>query len=231
MQAEEILAKARAEEELPADWIVFPLLRNKVLVGIIGWVFGIFIGLALLALVMPIVIPGNYQRGFAPALLTTLLLGAFLFIGLGSLWALITDVRRLMHADRHMMVLTPDDFVKQEAQKIIHVPCVNIRHVTARGTPPPDRTPPTENVVEQVSGVGENTASFFLGRRLAGAVSSRSGKNAQRKGRRTSTSLAFVDTRTERQVIVTNDNSFGDTFHIAAVLKQYAADAQQIFIR
>jgi len=231
MQAEEILAKARVKDELPQDWIVFPLLRDKVVLSIAGWVFGVFVGLALLALVVPIVIPGNYQRGFGPALLTTVILGIFLFIGLGSLWALITDVLRLTHAERHIMVLTPDDFVKQEADKIIHVPCVNIRHVTARGTPPPDRTPPTESVIEEVSGVGENTASLFLGRRLVGAMGSRSGKNTRRKSRRTPTSLAFIDTRTDREVIVTNDNTFGDPFHIAAVLKDYASTAQQIFSR
>jgi hypothetical protein len=231
MQAEEILARARTGAELPESWIVFPLLRNKVMLGIVGWVFGIFVGLGLLALVGFVVIPGNYQSGFGAALFTTILLGIFLFIGLGSLWALITDVRRLMHADRHIMVLTPDDFVKQEEDKIAHVPCVNIRHVTARGTPPPDRTPPSGNVVEQVSGVGENMTGLFLGRRIASSIGSRSGGNSRRKGRRTSTSLAFVDTRTEREVIVTNDNSFGDTFYIAALLKQYAASAQQIFTR
>ena len=232
MQAEEILTKARTSTELPQGWIVFPLLRNKVLLGIAGWVFGIFIGMFLFALVAPIVIPNNYQRGFGAALFTTLLLGIFLFIGLGSLWSLMLDVRRLMHADRHIMVLTPDDFVKQEGNKIIHVPCVNIRHVTARGTPPPDRTPPTGSAVEQVSGVGENTASFFLGRRMVGALgTTRSGSNSRSRGRRTPTTLAFVDTRTEREVIVTNDNSFGDTFQIAALLKQYAANVQQAFIR
>ncbi|HEY5003339.1 MAG TPA: hypothetical protein VII61_09315, partial [Ktedonobacteraceae bacterium] len=173
----------------------------------------------------------NYQSGFGAALFTTLLLGIFLFIGLGSLWVLITDIWRLKHADRYTMVLTPDDFVKQEGDKIIHVPCVNIRHVTARGTPPPDRTPPTGSAVEQVSGVGENAASFLLGRRMVGALGSRSGGNSRRKGRRTPTTLACVDTRTDREVIIANDNSFGDTFYIAALLKEYAASAQQIFTK
>jgi hypothetical protein len=229
MQAEEILTKARTGDELSEGWIVFPLLRNKVILSMGGWIFGVFVGIFLFVLVVPIVIPSNYQHGFAAALFTTLLLGIFLFIGLGSLWSLITDIWRLAHADRYMMVLTPDDFVKQEGNHIIHVPCVNIRHVTARGTPPPDRTPPTGNTVEQVSSVGENTASFFLGRRMVNTLGSRTGGNSPRKGRRTPTSLAFVDTRTERQVIVTNDNSFGDTFHIAALLKEYAGSVQQIF--
>ena len=231
MQAEEILTKARTNDELPQGWIVFPLLRNKVMLGIAGWVFGIFIGLFLLIVVATIVIPGNYQHGVLPALFTTILLAIFAFIGLGSLWSLITDVLRLIHADKHIIVLTPDDFVKQENKKILHVPCVNIRHVTARGTPPPDRTPPTGSAVEQVSGMGENTASFFLGRRMVGVLSPRSGDNSRRRGRRTPTSLAFIDTRTDREVIVTNDNSFGDTFQIASLVKQYAASAQQIFIR
>ncbi|MBV9231742.1 MAG: hypothetical protein JOZ18_20705, partial [Chloroflexi bacterium] len=185
----------------------------------------------LLALVVPIVIPHNYQHGTGAIIFTTILLGIFLFIALGSLWALIMDIQRLMHADEHVMVLTPDDFVKQEGKKIMHVPCVNIRHVTARGTPPPDRTPPSGSTVEQVSSVGENAASFFLGRRVAGAFGSRSGGNSRRRSRRTPTSLAFIDTRTEREVIVTNDNAFGDTFHIAALIKEYAATAQQIFTR
>ncbi len=230
MQAEEILTKARTSTELPQGWIVFPLLRNKVLFGIVGWICGVFIGMFLFAVVATIVIPKNYQSGFAAALFTTLLLGVLLFIGLGSLWSLITDVRRLMHADRHILVLTPNDFVKQEGNKIIHVPCVNIRHVTARGTPPPDRTPPTGSAVEQVSGVGENAASFFLGRGMVSALGSRSRGSTRKRGRRTPTTLAFIDTRTDREVIVTNDNSFGDTFYIAALLKEYATNVQQAFI-
>ena len=45
---------------------------------------------------------------------------------------------------------------------------------------------------------------------------------------RTPTSLAFVDSRTERQVVVVDDKSHGDPFMIAALLKQYAASAQSI---
>jgi hypothetical protein len=225
MQAEEILTRARAGDELPQGWLIFPLLRNKVLLSMGGWLFGIVMGLFLFVLVVPIVIPSNYQRGFGTALITTILLGIFLFIGLGSLWSLITDIWRLKHADRYMMVLTPDDFVKQDGNKIIHVPCVNIRHVTARGIPPPDRTPPTGDVVEQVSGVGEGVASLFFGRRATSEPGSR------RKGRRTPTTLAFVDTRTDSEVIVANDKSFGDTFYIAALLKEYAGSAQQIFTK
>ncbi|HEV2662194.1 MAG TPA: hypothetical protein VGU68_16420 [Ktedonobacteraceae bacterium] len=226
MQAEEILRQAKSGDELPHGWIIFPLLRNKVILAIAGWVLGIVIGLGLFAMVASVVIPYNYQHGFPLALLATLLLGLFLFVGLGSLWALVMDARRLVRPDKYIMVLTPEDFVKQEGDKIIHVPCINIRHVTARGTPPPDRSVPSENPVRQVPTMGENVAGFFVGRGLAG---SRSGSRTRRRGQRTPTTLAFVDTRTDQEIIVANDNAFGDTFAIAALLKQYAADVQQIF--
>ena len=164
--------------------------------------------------------------GLVVSLLATLLLGVFLFVGLGSLWALVMDARRLARSDKYIMVLTPEDFVKQEGDKIIHVPCINIRHVTARGTPPPDRSAPNENQVRQVPTMGQNVAGFFVGH---GLVGSRSGSRSRRRGQRTPTTLAFVDTRTDQEVIVANDNAFGDTFTIAALLKQYSADVQQIF--
>lgn len=226
MQAEEILKQAQSGDELPHGWIIFPLLRNKVMLAMVGWASGILIGLGLFAMVATVVIPYNYQHGFALALLATVLLGLFLFVGVGSLWALVMDARRLASSDRYIIVLTPEDFVKQEGDRIIHVPCMNIRHVTARGTPPPDRTTSNENQVRQVSSLGENVMGFFVGHGLVGA---RSGSRPRRRGRRTPTTLAFVDTRTDQEVIVTNDSSFGDPFAIAALIKQYATNVQQVF--
>ena len=49
-----------------------------------------------------------------------------------------------------------------------------------------------------------------------------------RKRMRTPTTLAFVDSRTDDEVVIATDNSYGDTFQIAAYLKQYAAKAQEI---
>jgi hypothetical protein len=226
MQAEEILKQAQSGDELPHGWIIFPLLRNKVMLAIVGWAFGILMGLGLFALVATVVIPYNYQHGFSLALVATVLLGLFLFVGVGSLWAVVMDARRLARSDRYIMVLTPEDFVKQEGDRIIHVPCMNIRHVTARGTPPPDRTTSNENHVRQVSSLGENVMGFFIGHGLVGA---RSGSRPRRRGRRTPTTLAFVDTRTDQEVIVTNDSAFGDPFAIAALIKQYATNVQQVF--
>jgi hypothetical protein len=226
MTAEEILERASVgSDDLPEGWTVFPLLRSKVIIGLFGWVFGIIIGLGLFALIVPIVIPTNYYRGIFAAVLTTLLLGVFLFVGLGSAWTLVTDIIRLKNASRHRLVITPDDFVKQEGNKIIHVPLINVRHVTARGLPPPERDPARVRDTESVPNASENTLGFILGR---GAASS--GMKWRRKRMRAPTSLAFLDTRDDSQVIVVNDGMYGDPYTIGAVLKEYAASVQQFVL-
>src|SRR5437660_5095706 len=197
MEAEEILAQTKSDPELPHGWVVFPLLRSKVALGIIGWIFGTILGFGLFALIANIVIPFNYQRGWFPATFSTVLLGILLFIGLGSIYLVIVDIRRLSQAQKHIIVITPDHFVKQEGNKIVQVPLEHVRHVTARGLPPPDRTPPPEQErgIRGVPGMGEGMVGFLFGRGL-----SSSGTRWRRKRMRTPTSLAFIDTRTDSEV-------------------------------
>jgi hypothetical protein len=225
MEAEEILVQARANTEARNDWIVLPLLRNKVIVGMVGWAFGMLVGFGLLAFIAPIVIPNNYEHGIVAALFTTFLLGIFLFIGIGSAWSLIVDAGRLRNADKYLIVITPEDFVKQEKQKVTHVPLTCVRHVTARGVPPPERSTSRGNTVRDIPGVGENVTSFFLGRGLVP-----SGQRWLRRRRRTPTSLAFIDTRTDEEVIVVTDGAFGDPFMIAAQLKRYVASVHEFVL-
>jgi hypothetical protein len=219
MESAKILEQAKAGGEAPYGWIVLPLLRGKVIWGIIGWIFGIIMGLGLFVAVAFAVIPSNYESGILPAILSTALLGVLLFIGLGSVWSLLVDVRRLMHADQHVIVITPEDFVKQEGDKIVHVPLTYVRYVTARGQRPADRTARRENI----PGSKENMLGFLFGRGLVP-----SGESWRRKRMRTPTSLAFLDTRTDTEVTVTADSSFGDPFMIAALLKEYAGKVQNL---
>lgn len=107
MQAAEILAQARSGA-YPSNWTVFPILRKKLQWGIAGWAFGTIIGLGLFALVLPIVIPDNFQHGPILIIFTLLMLGMFLFIGLGSLWTLVVDIKRLLTSDKHIFVFTPE---------------------------------------------------------------------------------------------------------------------------
>jgi hypothetical protein len=222
MESSEILMQIKTGPETPENWIVFPLVRNSVLVSIAGWVLGIGVGLGLFIIMALSVIPHNYQYGILPAVFTTLLLGLFLFVGLGSIWALVADVLRLLQADKHLIIITPEAFVKQEGEKIIHVPLMYVRHVTARGAPPPDRSPrSSENTL--TPSLGENVMSLFAGRGMTS-----SGMRWRRRRMRTPTTLAFVDSRTDNEVVVVNDKSHGDPFMIAALLKQYAASVQNI---
>ena len=183
---------------------------------------GMIVGFGLFALIASIVIPHNYEQGVFSGCFTTFLLGMTLFIGVGSLWAMVSDIRRLRQADQYVIVITPDDFVKQEGDKIVHVPLMYVRYVTARGAPPPDRSTP-RNTIREVPSAGENMAGFIFGRAFFP-----SGQKMRRKRMRTPTTLAFLDTRTDSEVIVATDTSYGDTFEIAAYLKQYAARLQQI---
>jgi hypothetical protein len=223
MEADEILTQAKTSPEAPYGWIILPLSRRNLTIGILGWAFGIILGLGLFIGIAFIVIPTNYQHGAGPAIFSTVMLAILLFIGLGSLWTFIVDIRRLMDADNHLIVITPQDFVKQEGNKVVHVPLINVRYVTARGKAPVDRTVPQESQVRQVSGVGDSVAGFFFGRGIVP-----SGASLRRKRMRTPTSLAFIDTRTEKEVTVVTDETFGDPFMIAALLKQYAASIQEI---
>ncbi len=219
MDSAEILEQVKAGKEAPYGWVVLPLLRGKVIWGILGWISGIIMGLGLFAAVASTVIPYNYEHGILAAVLSTFFLGVLLFIGLGSAWSLFVDVRRLIHSDQHVIVITPEDFVKQEGDRVVHVPLVYVRYVTARGKRPPDRTPEREHIPS----AKEHTLGFLFGRGLVP-----SGERWRRGRMRTPTSLAFLDTRTDTEVIVTNDAAFGDPFMIAALLKEYAGKAQNL---
>src|SRR5579859_6721767 len=164
MESSDILMQARAGSETTHDWVVLPLVRRKVLWGMAGWACGILLGVGLFAAMASIVIPYNYQHGLGPALFSTIFLGVLLFVALGSAWALMIDVRRLSQADKHLIVITPDVFVKQEGEKIISVPLMYVRHVTARGAPPPDRSVENARVDRQVPGAGESVVGMLVGR-------------------------------------------------------------------
>lgn len=223
MDAGEILARAMTGPEKPEGWVVLPLLRNKLLWGMLGWTAGVILGLGLFVAIAAVVIPYNFEHGFGAALITTLILAMMLFIGIGSLWSLIIDINRLRSIRTYLIVITSTDFVKQEGKKIIQVPLMNVRHVTARGVPPPDRTPSKQSEISSIPGSGESTVGMLFGRAFF--------PNAQRWRRsrmRTPTSLAFIDTRTDDEVTVVTDSAYGDPFMIAALLKQYAASVQQL---
>ncbi len=214
MQAEEILAQAKAGTG-KQGWVVFPLLRDKLMWAIAGWIFGILVGLLLLTIIVPVVLPYSHERSVFSIIFTSLLLCMLVAVVIGSIVLLIIDVRRLLRADEHIIVITYEDFVKQEGDKIVQVPLSSVRYVTPRG-----RSPLEQSAIkmedEQRRSAGTNIFSAFLGR---GGSSTRT----RRRRMRAPTSLAFLDARDDTEVIVVSDESFGDPFVIAGILKDYAA--------
>lgn len=217
MESVQILTQLN-EEDIPEDWIVLPLQRQKVLVGILGWIFGALVGGLLFAFMAPIMIPHNYQNGIVSSIVSTLVLGIVLYVCLGSVWAMIVDIRRMREPEKHIIIITPEDFVKQEGKKITHVPLEHVRHVTARGVPPPAEPADDEANLSR-SSVGEGVASLFMGRRAAASM--RQGSIARRR-MRTPTTLAFIDGRTDREIIVVTDKAYGEPHAIAESLREYA---------
>jgi hypothetical protein len=225
MEASEILEKARTGGELPNGWVVLPLLRNKVRAGILGWIAGAIVGFGLLVLMVPYMIPHNYLYGPIPALISTLLLGMVLFVAIGSVWQIIVDTRRFVEADKHIIVLTPDEFVMQDRDKIQHVPLMYVRHITARGIVPPDRTSPKGAVVSNMPHVGENLSGFLFGR---GFIPTVSRWRERRRAKHTPSMLAFMDSRTNTEVIIKDYNLYGDPAKIATLMQDYTSSVQRI---
>jgi hypothetical protein len=134
----------------------------------------------------------------------------------------VSDIRRLVEIDKHLIVITDEDFVKQEGTKVIQVPLSHIRYVTARGRAPIE-SPPSVDTKERDTSLApmpnmrDNILGMFIGRRETGSAKTR------RKRMRTPTSLAFIDARTDKEITVVNDSVYGDPFLIAAVLKEHAA--------
>jgi hypothetical protein len=225
MEATEILEKARAGGELPNGWVVLPLLRNKIRLGILGWIAGAIVGFGFFALLVPLMIPHNYLYGLIPALISTVILGMMLFVGIGSVWQIIVDTRRLLEADKHIIVITSDEFVMQDGEDIRHVPLMYIRHITARGIVPPDRTAPKGAVVSNMPHVGENLSGFLFGR---GFIPTVSRWRARRRAKHTPSTLGFIDSRTNTEVIIRDYNLYGDPSTIATLMQDYTSSVQRI---
>jgi hypothetical protein len=158
-------------------------------------------------------LPGFLRlRGFS-FVLTGILLLALTAIAFGSLGIVIYDIWRLSHASAFWLVVTPDDYVKAEpGGKVTHVPLEYVESITLKGVRVPMETAETP-----FGGVPSGVnPSFRMPFRQA----------AYRRQRATPASLAFVDGRTDRQVVVATDAVFDDLVNVEYVLSMQA-DAKQ----
>lgn len=215
MDAEAVLARARSGD-LPASWTVWPLRRDRVLRSALGWLAIGVIGAVLLAVVAAQTIPGNFTRGSGSFILTGVLLIALGLMAFGGLGIMIYDFWRLLHADEFMIVMTPDDYVKAQPHKTMHVPMEDVSYVTLRGVKiPEERTQTTSEIINSMQKGGR----FY---RFMGDLS-------YRRQPKQAPSLAFLDTRTDKEVVVATDNSFDELLALEQILSMHAREKNRSY--
>ncbi len=213
MEAAEVLAIARSGNP-PSNWVVLPLRRHQVGFAILGWAFGTVMGLGLFLGLFLATWPENFQHGPLGIILTSFFLLLLGFTGFGSLWLLVKDSLRLLRADRSMIVITPDVYCKQDGNKIDFVPLEEIAYITVRGTKPPN---------QQASWATYNAGPAVdeEDQRIAGGGPMGQLFSGNRRKPRGPTSVAFIDLRTEKRVIVTEDHSYAHPYELGETLRSY----------
>lgn len=206
MEPEQVLATARSGQ-MPAFWHAWPLRRDFVLRSALRWSIEAVIALVVLVVVVIITVPYNFQQGQGSVIFTLVLLLIVSTAAFGGLGIAIYDLWRVRHAGDYLLVMTPDDFVKAEPRKVTHVPMEHIAHVTLRGVRPPD---PGEPPPDARAGL-TRLRGFDPGLRAVQANS--------RRMKAQNPSLAFLDMRTNKEVVVATDSSFDELPALEYVLQ------------
>jgi hypothetical protein len=220
-QAQEIVSAARAGSA-PSNWVILPLRREHLLRSMLEWSLGVLLGVGLFIGFFWAAWPDNFTNGAGGAVISGLILAILGFLGLGSLWLLISDLRRYLRAHQSLIIITPDVFLKQEGSKVDLVPLEEIAHITVRGTQAP--THRASWAMYQAASGGridpedrQVPNSFGMGRLMFGSANARE----RRRQRRGPTSVAFIDLRTDKQVVVTNDHAYAHPFELGETLRSY----------
>ncbi|MGE5333075.1 MAG: hypothetical protein ACM3N4_00110 [Nitrososphaerota archaeon] len=213
MDAQTILENARSDR-VPDSWNVWPLRVERVRRSALGWSASAVVGFALLIPVAIATIPYDFTHGVGLSIFAAVLLTLIGAVAIGSLSIAIYDIWRLRHASEYLLVITPDDYLRAApGNKLTHVPVDDIAYVTMRGV----KLNAAYEPMQQAD--FSNLTPFKRVSRIAGNFySPREPKRAP--------VLAFMDTRTNTEVVVATDNSFDDLATIEQVMS-YLVDAKK----
>lgn len=217
MDAETVMETVRAGSA-PSDWNVWPLRRNILLISALKWGILALIGFALLGPVLLVTVPDDFVNADALhqslATMVILLVGAVAF---GSLGIVIEALLRARRAKDYWLVITPDQFIKAQPNRLYHIPLEEIGDITLKGVAPPSDT--------QVEGaVGPQY--FAMGR--FSAIANQMGiTGAARRRRGETTSLAFRDKRDNKIIVVSSDAAFDHLGAIDEILRERTAKREQ----
>lgn len=201
MDAQEVLGMARSGAA-PSSWSVLPLQRDWVLRSVLRWAGVAVLAFLIFVPVLLTTVPDNYTKGTGSALITSLLLLLLASAAFGSAGVALYDLWRLRRAADFLIVITPDDFVQAAPRKVVHVPMEHIESVTLRGV----RMPVRESSEDLRALSQESPLTRFT----------RPPRPHQAKQ---SPSLAFLDTRTDSEVLVARDEAHGDLLSLSRLLE------------
>ena len=214
MDAHTILDTVRSGS-VPANWQVWQLRREYLLHSIYKWGGLALVGLVIFVPALFATVPSDFITGnpatSAAAAVILLILGA---IPIGSLGIIGYDCWRLSHANEYLLVMTPDDYVKATPGAITHVPMEDIAYITLRGV----RLP--ANYKQEVMNLGQMQSAFsrmFFGGWRSQYIQSRP---------RGAPSLAFLDRRTDKEVVVSTDEVFDSLVALEQILSLHV-DAKE----
>jgi hypothetical protein len=216
MDPKSILDTARGGDA-PGTWVIWPLRRTYVRNSILRWSALSLFGLLLLVPAAISTLPGILSlRGFS-FVFTGIILLALAAFAFGALGITVYDIWRWLRADDFWLVITPDDYLKAEpGDRFTQVPLQYIESITLKGVRVAMDTAETP-----FDGTGKGVNPML---RMPVRWS------ANRRRQATPSSLAFVDSRTNRAVTVATDAVFDDLAGIEYVLSMQV-DAKQRQLR
>ena len=210
MEVEAVLATARSGQ-IPQYWTVWTLRRDIVSRSALRWAAVSVFGFILFIPALFVTVPGNFTGSGIKLFFTSVLLLALGATAVGSLCIALYDVWRVLHADDFLIVMTPDDYVKSEPNRITHVPMEHVAYVTMRGV---------KNPMEEQAQLADPYLQPDRYRFMRGVV-------MVRREPAHSPSLAFLDTRTDREVVVATDDSFEALPALEYVLQNHVYNKQR----
>lgn len=200
MDAQAVLTTARSGD-VPSSWFVWPLRRDYVLRSAFAWAGAALLGLVLFIPACISALPTFPHRTTGGIIFTSVILLVLGALAVGGAGISIYDFYRLKRANDYWLVLTPDEFVKAEPGKVVHVPLEHVGDIIMRGVKLPQDDRESANSLIR-SGV--------LGNVL--------GTGRLKREPKTPPSLSFLDRRTDKSVVVSTDESFDSLITLEQIL-------------
>lgn len=217
MDAETILATVR-RGAAPSEWNVWPLRRDRVLIGAAKWGLLSIVGFVLFVPILLNTFPSDFIHADAfkqsAATVVILLTGALAFC---SLWLTIESLLRARRASDYWLIITPDHFVKAEPRRLYQIPLEEIANITLKGVSQPSDIAVQGSIGPQFAGMGQYA-------RIADRMGVTGTMSARPRG---APSLAFRDQRDNRTIIVSTDDAFDQLAAIDQILRERASQREE----